>query len=1032
MRNNHFKLKIFTFGMALLTSVVGSFSFAQQITVSGKVMDAANNEPIIGASILEKGTSNGTLTNYNGEFSLKVSPNAVIVIKYVGYKPQVISVAGNKNIVVKLEEDVVALGEVVAIGYGTVKKTDATGSITAIKPDAMNKGQVTNAQDMLLGKIAGVNITTGGGTPGTGATIRIRGGSSLNASNDPLIVIDGLPIDNNGIKGVANQLSTINPNDIESFTVLKDASATAIYGSRASNGVIIITTKKGSKTGKPTVNYEGNVSLNTLAKKIEVLNGDEFRELVNQVYSGTGQTDIDARNALGTENTDWQKEIYRNAFSTDHNINVTGSFKETPYRFSTGYTHQDGIIKTSYFERYTIAGHLSPTFLNDRLKININAKGMFAKNRFADGGVVGAALTMDPTQPVKVSDTTSVYYKNFGGYWQWYEKNDNGSFKSTNTNATKNPVALLEQKKDVSHANDFIGNIEADYKFNFLPELHAHLNMGMESSYGKQDLQIDSTATSDYPYGRWGWDKINKSNKMLNFYLQYAKELDKHNFDLMGGYEWQHFYRDGENEYRGLRIIDSNADGVIDENDDYYNHITPNESRWATESYLVSFFGRLNYSFDGKYLLTTTLRDDGSSRFAAGNRWALFPSVALAWKISEENFLKEKGIFSDLKLRLGYGITGQQDITDNDYPSLPTYTISKETAMYPFDTTYYYTARPDAYNKKIKWESTTTWNAGLDVSILNNKITASLDYYFRETKDLINIVSVPAGTNFSNQVISNVGSLNNKGIEFTLNARPITTKNCSWDISFNVTRNKNKITKLTTGSQEGYYIATGGIFQGSVQAHAVGYPSYSYYVFKQKYDSIGRPIESGSLKPDGINKYTDLDAFVDINSDSIINEKDKYFYKSANPEYTFGFSTKFIYKNFDIGINLRANIGNFVYNAVEAERCNVGSGGIYSLNYLSNKLRSAVKRGFQGTSSFTYLSDYFVENGSFLRCDNITIGYSFKNLLKEISNARIYAAVQNPFLITGYSGLDPEIFGGIDNNIYPRPMTTLLGLSINF
>lgn len=1028
MKYNLLQFKFFIPVMVGILLIFSNAVYAQPIAISGTIKDANTGEPIIGANIVEKGTTNGTITDVNGKFSLSVSPNATIVIRYVGYKTQEIPVGNTRTFNIRLEEEAIQLGEVVAIGYGTVKKTDATGSVTAIKPDPLNKGQITNAQDMLLGKIPGVTVTTGGGTPGTGAVIRIRGGSSLNASNDPLIVIDGLPIDNYGIKGVANFLSTINPNDIESFTVLKDASATAIYGSRASNGVIIITTKKGEKTAKPRISYEGNVSLNTLSKKMEVLNGDEFRDLVRRVCANNQ----DAINALGNENTDWQKEIYRNAISTDHNISVTGGFKNLPYRFSVGYTNQNGIIKTSYFERYTAAAYLSPSFFDDYLKININAKGMYAKNRFADGGVVGAAITMDPTQPVMVTDTTSVYYQYFGGYWQWYEKNANGSFKDRNSQATKNPVALLNQKKDVSHANDFIGNIEIDYKVHFLPDLRTHLNMGIESSYGKQDLEIATSAPSDFPYGRWGWDKINKSNKMLNFYLQYSKEVDVHTFDIMAGYEWQHFYRDGENEYRGILKADTNNDGKIDEEDDYYNHITPDQTRWATESYLVSFFGRLNYALSRKYLLTATLRDDGSSRFAAGNRWALFPSVALAWKINEENFLKEKNMFSDLKLRLGYGITGQQEITDNDYPYLPVYTISTETAQYPFGNIFYRTARPEAYNKDIKWEETTTWNAGLDIGILNNKITGSLDYYFRKTKDLINVVSVPAGTNFSNQVISNIGSLENRGIEFSINAKPIVNRNCIWDLSFNITHNRNKITKLTTGTQEGYYVPTGGIFQGYVQAHTVGYPSNSFYVFQQRYDENGKPIEAGSPKPDGSGKYTDLDAFVDRYEDGQINEKDKYFYKSAHPDYTLGFSTKLIYKSFDVGFNLRANIGNYVYNGVEAERYNVGPGGIYNLGFLSNKLKSAVERNFQGTSSFTYLSDYFVENGSFLRCDNITVGYSFKNLFHSISNARIYAAVQNPFLITKYSGMDPEIFGGIDNNIYPRPLTVLLGLSIIF
>lgn len=1032
MKYNDFKHKMRAFVALLAMFAIGMTANAQ-ILVSGIVKDAKTGEPILGASILEKGTNNGIITNFDGAFTIKVAPTATLVVRYLGYLSEEVPVLRKTTLVIQLKEDAIALGEVVAIGYGTVKKNDATGSLTAIKPDKLNRGLTTNAQDLIAGKIAGVVVTSGGGTPGGGATIRIRGGSSLSASNDPLIVIDGLAMDNEGIKGVANPLSAVNPNDIESFTVLKDASATAIYGSRASNGVIIITTKKGEKNSKPRFSYDGNFSISTIRNEIKVLTGDEFRNVVNKLYPGsatvpaTNKSDSIIRSKLGTANTNWQREVYQTALSHDHNLNVMGGYKNMPYRVSVGYTNQEGIIKTSNFERFMGAVNLNPSFFDDHLKMNIYAKAMHARNRYADGGVVGGSLSMDPTQPVKSSDPL---YARYGGYWQWL------SGTKINTNAINNPVATLNQKSDVSNANDFIGSAEIDYKFHFLPEMKAHLSLGMESSYGKQDLYLDTIAASDAPYGRRGWDKINKYNKSLNFYLQYAKEIGKHNFDVMGGYEWQHFYRDGSNEYLGLVRTDTNLDGKIDSNDDFYNHIYPDKTRFATENYLVSFFGRLNYTFDSKYLATVTLRDDGSSRFNSANRWGLFPAAALAWKINEEAFMKDNSTISDLKLRLGYGITGQQNFPSlGDYPYIPVYTTSIQGAFYQFDSTYVVTSRPDAYNAKLKWEQTTTYNAGVDLGLLNNRINASLDYYYRVTNDLINVVSVPSGTNFRSKVISNVGSLYNRGFEFTINARPVSTKDFSWDINYNLTYNQNMITKLTTGSQEGYIVETGGTFQGQVQAHAVGHPSNSFYVYKQKYDKNGKPIEVGTPK-DPANpdvKYKEYEAFVDVNNDSIINVKDKYFDHNQNADFTMGLSSKIIYKNFDFSFTLRASIGNYVYNQVEASYLNVGKTGIWNpLLFFSNKPSYSFNTNFQGTSTLTYLSDYFVQDASFLRCDNISVGYSFKNLFKAISSGRIYATVQNPFTLTKYKGIDPEIFGGIDNNMYPRPMITVLGISLNF
>lgn len=1006
------------FAVVFAMFIIGLSANAQQMSVSGIVKDAKSGEAILGASILEKGTNNGVVTNFDGAFTIKTASNATLVVKYLGYLTEEAAIKEKTNLVILLKEDAISLGEVVAIGYGVVKKNDATGSITAIKPDKLNRGLTTNAQDLITGKIAGVVVTSGGGTPGGGATIRIRGGSSLSASNDPLIVIDGLAMDNDGIKGVANPLSTINPNDIETFTVLKDASATAIYGSRASNGVIIITTKKGEKGSKLRVSYDGNMSISTIRNQIKVLTGDQFRNFVDTLYKGKP----DILSKLGNSNTDWQKQIYQTAISTDHNINITGGLKNMPYRFSVGYTNQDGIIKTSNFERYTGAFNLNPSFFDDHLKINLNGKGMLVKNRYADGGVVGGALSMDPTQPVMSGDAA---FSKFGGYWEWL------SGALPNFQSTRNPVATLNQKSDVAHSSDFIGSAEIDYKFHFLPEMRAHLNLGIEASSGKQDLYINSEAAGNYPDGRQGYDRQTKTNKSLNFYLQYAKEIGKNKFDIMGGYEWQHFYREGVSEYQGLKKNIYNTT-LKDSVGNKYER-TP----FKTESYLVSFFGRLNYTLDSKYLATVTLRDDGTSRFAPNNRWGLFPAAAVAWKINEEEFLKDKGIFSDLKLRLGYGITGQQNINQGDYPYIPVYTTSQVGAFYQFGSNdSVITSRPDAYNTKLKWEQTATWNAGLDYGILNNRISGSIDYYYRLTTDLINVVSVPSGTNFRSKVISNIGSLYNRGIEFSINLKPIVTKDFSWDINYNVTYNQNKITKLTTGNQPGYIVETGGTFQGSAQAHAVGQPANSFYVYRQKYDANGKPIEVGAYKdPKNISlgKYKDIDAFVDANNDSVINSKDKYFDHNQNADITMGLSSKIIYKNFDFGFTLRASIGNYVYNAVAAGNLNVGETGIWNpLLYYSNKPASAFDTNFKGTSTLTFLSDYFVQDASFVRCDNITMGYSFKNLFKVISSGRIYATVQNPFVLTPYKGLDPEIYGGIDNNIYPRAMVTVVGVSLNF
>ncbi len=1009
-------LRMLTLFFGLLLSM-GAFA---QTALQGHVKDASG-EPIIGATIRIVGVEGGTVTDFDGNFTITAKPGTPITVGYLGYKTA--EVKAQDGMVVVLEEEATSLSDVIVIGYGTAKKDDLTGSVTAIKPDEMNHGLNTNAQDMITGKIAGVSVISGGGTPGGSATIRIRGGSSLSAQNDPLIVIDGLAMDNDGVKGLANPLSMVNPNDIESFTVLKDASATAIYGSRASNGVIIITTKKGRAGAKPRVSYDGNISMSNVKKTLDVMDGDEYRAFIEKIWGGT---DNEAYKTLGTANTDWQDQIYRTAISTDHNITLSGGLKNMPYRVSLGYTNQSGIIKTSNFQRYTASVNVAPSFLEDHLKINVNAKAMYAKNRYADGGVVGSAAFYDPTQPV-YSDS-EIHKNYFGGYQQWYIPSavdgsntlgDSSWAYYKNSQAAFNPLATLEQKDDRATSKALIGNLEIDYKVQGFEDLRLHASAGMDLSTGKQETTWSPFSGQNNYYGNIGYDQIDKYNLSLNMYLQYTKDFnDNNHFDIMGGYEWQHFHREGDKYYAGYYPSTTMLKDPLTGESLAGQPYSPSSGQTATESYLVSLFGRANYTLLNRYMLTGTVRYDGSSRFAPGHHFGLFPSVAFAWRINEEKFLRDLMWLSDLKLRLGYGITGQQNLGQGDYPALATFIENKDYAYYPIlgnGMTY----RPGAYNKELKWEETTTYNVGLDFGFLRGRISGSVDYYYRETNDLINFVNVAAGTNFKNMVLSNVGSLKNSGVEASLNLKVIQLKDWRWELGYNVTYNKNEITKLTTGEGEGYYIATGGISSGvgnTIQAHAVGHPASSFLVYQQVYDVNGKPIEN---------------EFVDRDGNGVINDKDRYFYKKPTADVMMGLTSKLMYKNWDLGFSLRASLNNYVYNDVEAGNSDCKATKVFTFGALNNRPTMVLDNNFQGIGNY-YMSDMFVQNASFLKCDNITLGYSFEKLFGKAISGRLYATVQNVFTITNYKGLDPEIDGGIDNNIYPRPMTSIVGLSLNF
>ncbi|MFO7852431.1 MAG: SusC/RagA family TonB-linked outer membrane protein [Bacteroidota bacterium] len=969
--------------------MMSSILFGQQITVTGTVTDALEGISLPGVNVLVKGTTRGTTTNADGEYSIEVSPDATLVFSFIGYIEQEVPVNNRTTINVELEYDVMQIAEVVTIGYGTTPKKDATGSVSAVKAEDFNRGQITSPQQLVVGKIAGVQITDGGGAPGEGARIRIRGGSSLSASNDPLIVIDGVPLDNEGISGMRNPLNTIHPSDIETFTVLKDASATAIYGLRASNGVIIIETKKG-RAGQPMeINYNGSVSVSSRFNQVDVFGADEYRELVLDKYAGNSNvTDL-----LGTASTDWQDEIYRTSVSHDHNLNFSGAYKNLPYRVSLSYSDMDGILKTDNLKRATGSLNLNPSFLDDHLTVDLNVKGMNVDNTFANRGAIGGAVSMDPTHPVYDEDSP------YGGYFTW--TNPDGSPFFT---ATTNPMAQLMMRDDVSTVNRIIGNVQVEYKMHFLPELSARLNVGHDGSSSNGDIIVPQEAP-------WGYDPVNgggekstytqgKQNSLLDFYFTYNKELPQisSRINAVGGYSWQHFYREGT--YYSTNFNET----VLNQDTDY-----------KTESYLVSFFGRLNYVFMDRYLVTVTLRQDGSSKFSPETRWELFPSVALAWNIAEEEFMSGSPV-SDLKLRLGYGVTGQQDISANDYPYQARYTYSEDNARYLFGNTFITTLRPEGYDVNLKWEETDTYNVGLDFGFLNNRITGAIDAYYRFTRDLINVIPVPAGTNLTNQILTNVGNMENRGIEFTINGIIISKPDFSWDAGFNLTYNENKITRLTQVDDPDYEgVMIGGIsgaVGNTIQIHSVGHPHYSFYVWEQVYNQDGEPIEG---------------LYVDRNGDGAITVEDRYRYKDPDPNIFMGFNSMVRYKNFDFSFNGRVALGNYVYNNTFSNSGSYAS--IYLSGCLGNANRNLLETQFENPK---YFSDYYIENGSYLKIDNASLGYNFDNLLAGKLNLRLYTSAENLLLITKYRGLDPEVASGIDNNLYPRPRIFLFGVSLTY
>ena len=962
---------------------------AQTRTIKGEVTDAQNGEALIGATVMVEGEKGGTVTDFDGNFSLQVSSSAKkIKVSYIGYIDKVLSISDNMK--VKLESDSKALADVVVIGYGTARKSDLTGSVATVKSKDFNKGLVSSPEQLINGKVSGVQIMSNSGSASAGSTIRVRGGASLNASNDPLIVLDGVPLEQGGISGnSSNFLSMINPSDIESMTVLKDASSTAIYGSRASNGVIIITTKKGQQ-GAVKVNFNTTNSLQTRAQMVDMLSRDEFVNVINQFG------DANQKSLLGTANTDWNDEVYRTAFGTDNNLSVSGSIdKWLPFRVSVGYYNQSGLVRKDNVERWTGNVVLTPSFFQDHLKLTINAKGTLNNNSFNNGGAVWAAATFNPTIPVYSGNDK------YGGY------NEALDADGVPVNAgVRNPRGLVDLYDSKSKVSRFIGSMDVDYKVHFLPALKLHATVGADYAKGDGTIYVpayaaqsynkdESLGGSDYKYG-----PQKNENRLLTLYANYAKYFEdiKSNVDLTAGYDYQ-YWKSTTPLYYTKSAAGTNLSTVKASD---YRHV------------MLSYYGRINYSFDGKYLLTATVRRDASSRFSKDTRWGTFPSVALGWTLTEEPWLKNQKVLSNLKLRASYGVTGQQEGIGN-YNYLPVYTYSVTGAEAFINGQYINTYRPEAYVSDLKWETTTSWNFGLDFGFLDGRIGGAIDFYTRKTKDLLASVPTAAGTNFSKTILTNVGNVDSKGIEVSLNATPIQTKDWEWNLSYNFTWQNMKVKNLSLtqgGSQTNVKVGP-SIDAYQFQVLSEGYEPYMFYVYHQLYDSeTGKPIEG---------------AYADLNGDGEINDADLYRYHSPAPKYIMGLSTSLRYKQLTLGMSFRANIDNYVYNGM-----GMSTGAWETVSYnnsqLNNLNASFLKTGFKTRQ---YLSDYYVENASFLKLDNLSLSYNVGKINKWAS-LTVSAMVQNVFTITGYSGTDPEVPNGMDNSFYPRPRTYSVSLGLQF
>lgn len=987
-------------GIFLLAALLLPFTAMAQNrqTVTGTVTDETG-EPLIGASVIAAGASTGSVTDLDGNYSIVIPDGATeLIFSYVGCKAQTLPISGSvMNVVLRPDNEL--LSEVVVIGYGTQKKEDLTGSIASVGEKDFNKGVISSPEELINGKIAGVTITNSGGSPNGGTTIRVRGGASLNASNDPLIVLDGVPMEvGGGVEGAGNFLSLINPNDIESMTILKDASSTAIYGSRASNGVIIITTKKGTGDGVK-ISFQTTNSVSTKTRTAPHLSIGEFRDVIN-TFGTPEQAAL-----LGNETTDWNDEIFRTAFGTDNSLSVAGRAASwLPFRVALGAMYQEGILRTDNTNRYTGNINLTPSFFDDHLRINLSGKGTYSKSRTANSGAIWNAGAYDPTQPVYGTlDASGNQVMTpegepiFGGFHEVIDNANNPA-----QGAIANPVAMLEQYRNNAEVYRFVGNFDVDYRLHPLPELRLHVTGGIDYSHGERRVSMPRNSFDNYTSGgyRYKQGPQKNNNKLLTVYANYNKTFDaiKSTLDATVGYDWQHW----RNDYP--------AYDTFNEAGDITNSTQPYDERHS----LLSYYGRVNYSFDSRYLLTATFRRDGSSRFAKDRRWGTFPSVALAWRVAGENFFESiRTVMNDLKLRASYGKTGQQDGIAN-YGYLPNYTTTNPGAYYWFDGKWIPLRRPQTYNPDLRWETTKAWNFGLDFGFLNNRISGSVDYFTRKTEDLLATVSIPAGINFDKTMLSNVGNVDSKGVEISINANILQSKDWSWTAAFNATWQQNKITNLSlvpgteaADANIGYMEAT------PVMVYKTGYTPNTFKVYKQIYDpETGLPVEG---------------LYADLNGDGRITADDQYYYHHASPDWIFGFSTSLRWKKWTVSTALRAHVGNYLYNGNAA---NMGAWECVSWNVgqVNNLASSFLDTQFKRRQ---YGSDHYVENASFLKMDNLQLTYDLGRIGKHV-DMHVSAMVQNVFTVTKYKGVDPENNWGIENSMYPRPRTYSLTVGLNF
>ena len=1002
-----------------LSCAGGDFASAQEgYIVSGMVEDGSG--PVAGAAVVELGTSNGTSTDLDGMFSLRVAdPQAEVEISCIGYASRTF-VASQIPKVITLTEDSEFLDEIVVIGYGTVKKDDLTGSVAAIKAEDINRGAVTNTQDMLKGKIAGVLITPGDGGPGSGSRIRIRGSASLNASNDPLIVIDGVPVAQGAGGAMSNPLDLLNPNDIESFTVLKDASSSAIYGSRASNGVIMITTKKGIGS-RPQVSYTGSFSLQNVHKKVPVMSPGELMDFYARTYPEGTPTGDRIKEIQGTSQTDWQDLIFRTAFSTEHNVSMRGNYSSMmPYRASISYSGQQGTLHESRYDRGTIELSASPEFLDKHLTLNANVKGVYSYSDYSDGGTVGKAAFFNPTaNPYWLTADNTIDYTTTNGFWNY--GNGRGDAFSPNTLVGPSPLSMLYDSQSDAKSSRFIGSLAATYKVHGLEALSLNVSAGLDftetrSYSGVRPGSFQAyTDTENLGVGQYTRGKVVSRSQVFEAYAAYKETWGIHSLDAMAGYSWQ-------NNWSGNRYI--NYFNITDKPNLLPGQTVDSRYTWSnTENYLVSFYGRVNYSIDSKYVFTFTARGDGSSKFAKDYRWGFFPSGAFAWNMKNEPFLKDVKDVTALKLRLSAGLTGQQDGIGN-YAHLARYNIYID-SYHKYDMgagNYMGMLGPQAYDPTIRWETTLTWNMGVDYGFFDNRLSGSIDAYVRNTRNLLNSVQIPMGSNFGNKLMTNVGSIRNQGLEFSINGIPVQTSDLSVHVGFNGTFQSTEFTKLNPTEDNNYYIETGTISKGTggyLCRQMVGYAPYTYFLYKQKYDSDGRPLQN---------------EFVDLDGDGTITQADRYMTgKSVSPKFYYGLNLKVTYKDWDFGLNGHGSAGTWVFN--DFASANSTSSLDLNSGALPNQARLVRKTGFTAPNSGEqWYSDYFLENASFFRLDDLNAGYTFRGIGPWESDIRIGASVQNVFVLTGYTGMDPETVSenGIDNTMWPRPRTWSLRINVNF